>query len=321
MKKIVTMGGGTGSFTVLSGLKHFDLDLTAIVSMADDGGSTGVLRDELGVLPPGDVRQCIVALSESSVLMRDLMNYRFNEGGLSGHSFGNLLLSGLEKVTGSFEVAIEEMGKIVNIKGKVIPVTTNKVNLKMVLKSGKLLNGQHEISLSQKVGEGFSNLYLDPSPQANIHAIDAIMNADMILLGPGNLYESLIPNLLVDGISDALKKTKAKKIFIVNLINKHDKTPKFKVSDYLKKIKKFIGVDIWDYVIVNNNIPSRKLVDIYSKEGDLVKNDLDDKRILEVDVIGTDLKMVQKGDLLHRNLIRHDSGKLAQVLMDILNGK
>src|SRR5271169_3005976 len=155
MKKIVTIGGGTGNFTVLRGIKNYDVDISAIVSMADDGGSTGILRDELGVLPPGDVRQCLVALSNSSRLMRSLMNYRFEHGGLGGHSFGNLLLSALEKVTGSFEKAVEEAGKILYIKGKVIPVTTHQTRLKMVLKNGKILEGEKEIYLSQEIEEGY----------------------------------------------------------------------------------------------------------------------------------------------------------------------
>ena len=142
MKKIVTIGGGTGNFVVLRGLKKYPVDLSAIVSMADSGGSTGILRDELGVLPPGDVRQCLVALSNSSRLMRSLMNYRFEQGNLGGHSFGDLLLSALEKVTGSFEKAVEEVGKILVIKGKVIPVTTNQVHLKMVLNNQEVLDGE-----------------------------------------------------------------------------------------------------------------------------------------------------------------------------------
>src|SRR3989338_3690809 len=145
MKKVVVIGGGTGNFVVLRGLKKYNVDLSAIVSMADDGGSTGILRDELGVLPPGDVRQCLVALSDSSRLMRSLMNYRFENGGLQGHSFGNLFLSALEKVTGSFEKAVDEAGKILSIRGKVIPVTTHHVRLKMILKNGKTLESEKEI--------------------------------------------------------------------------------------------------------------------------------------------------------------------------------
>jgi uncharacterized cofD-like protein len=164
MKKIVVIGGGTGNFVVLKGLKNFPVEISAIVSMADDGGSTGILRDELGVLPPGDVRQCIVALSNSSRLMRSLMNYRFENGGLEGHSFGNLLLSALEKVTGSFEKAVEEVSRIMYIKGKVIPVTTHQTRLKMVLKNRKLLEGEKEIYLSQEIDQGYHNIYLDIIP-------------------------------------------------------------------------------------------------------------------------------------------------------------
>src|SRR3984957_3844572 len=183
LKKVVVIGGGTGNFVVLKGLKKYPLDLTAIVSMADDGGSTGILRDELGVLPPGDVRQCLVALSNSSRLMRSLMNYRFENGGLGGHSFGNLLLSALEKVTGSFEKAVEETGKILNIKGKVIPVTTHQVRLKMILNNRRILEGESEIYLSKEIDQGYKSIYLEPFAKANPRAIDEIMNADIIILG------------------------------------------------------------------------------------------------------------------------------------------
>ncbi|MES2273233.1 MAG: 2-phospho-L-lactate transferase CofD family protein, partial [Chlamydiota bacterium] len=182
VKKVVVVGGGTGNFVVLKGLKKYPLDLTAIVSMADDGGSTGILRDELGVLPPGDVRQCLVALSNSSRLMRSLMNYRFENGGLEGHSFGNLLLSALEKVTGSFEKAVEEAGKILYIKGKVIPVTTHQVRLKMLLNNRKILEGEKEIYLSQEIDKGYKSIYLEPHPTANPHAIDAILNPNIKLV-------------------------------------------------------------------------------------------------------------------------------------------
>lgn len=153
--------------------------------MADDGGSTGILRDELGVLPPGDVRQCIVALSNSSRLMRSLMNYRFENGGLEGHSFGNLLLSALEKVTGSFEKAVEEVSKIMFIRGKVIPVTTNQTRLKMVLKNRKILEGEKEVYLSSEIDQGYDTIYLEPYPKANHEALSEIKNADIVILGPG----------------------------------------------------------------------------------------------------------------------------------------
>ncbi len=320
MKKIVTIGGGTGNFTVLRGIKNYDVDVSAIVSMADDGGSTGILRDELGVLPPGDVRQCLVALSDSSRLMRSLMNYRFEQGGLGGHSFGNLLLSALEKVTGSFEKAVEEVGKILFIKGKVIPVTTHLVRLKMILKNCHVLEGEREIYLSQEIEKGYSSIYLEPYPKANPHAINEIMNADLIVVGPGGLHTSLIPNFLVEGVSDALRQSDAKKVFVVNLMNRRGQTSKYKVSDYMAEMERFIGEDVFDYILVNNQNPPKELIELYAEEGDLVINDMKDDRIRPAPLLG-ELKrnLGTKKDLIKRSLIRHDSKKLAQELMNIVN--
>ena len=320
MKKVAVIGGGTGSFTVLSGLKKYNIDLSAIVSMADDGGSTGILRDELGVLPPGDVRQCLVALSDSSRLMRSLMNYRFENGSLQGHSFGNLLLSALEKVTGSFEKAVEEVGKILSIKGKVIPVTIHEVRLNMILNTGKVLQGEKEVHLSTDIHKGYKSIYLEPFPQANPRAISEIMNADLVVFGPGGLYTSLIPNLLVEGVGKALRETKAKKVFIVNLMNKKGQTPKFTVKDHLNEIKKYAGKDVFDYILVNNSEPPKELIEDYAKEGEMVKNDLkNDVRVLEASLLSNELKEVQIGDTMKRNLIRHDSQILADELMKIVD--
>lgn len=318
MKKVVVIGGGTGNFAVLKGLKNYDVDISAIVSMADDGGSTGILRDELGVLPPGDVRQCLVALSDSSRLMRSLMNYRFENGGLGGHSFGNLLLSALEKVTGSFEKAVEEAGKILFIKGKVIPVTTHQVRLKMILDSRKVLEGEKDIYLSQEIDQGYKSIFLEPYPKANPHAIDEIMNADLIVMGPGGLHTSLIPNLLVEGISDALRASQAKKVFIVNLMNRKGQTTGFKVSNYMQELVRFIGKDVFDFVLVNNQKPSQELIEVYAEEGDLVENDLQDGRVCAASFLD-EIKEGPKRDLMKRNLIRHDSKKLAYELMKIVN--
>lgn len=318
MKKIVTIGGGTGNFAVLRGLRNNEVDISAIVSMADDGGSTGILRDELGVLPPGDVRQCLVALSDSSRLMRSLMNYRFENGGLGGHSFGNLLLSALEKVTGSFEKAVEEVGKILYIKGKVIPVTTHQVRLKMILDDRKVLEGEKEVYLSQEIDKGYKSIYLEPHAKANPHAINEIMNADMIVLGPGGLHTSLIPNLLVEGICEALCQTHAKKTFVVNLMNRKGQTTGYRVSDYIKELVRYIGKDVFDYILVNDQPPPSALIEAYAEEGDLVVNDLDEDRVRAAHLLG-ELETVAKMDLMKRNLIRHDSKKLAQELMKIVN--
>lgn len=319
MKKIVVIGGGTGNFAVLRGLKNYPVDLSAVVSMADDGGSTGILRDELGVLPPGDVRQCLVALSNSSSMMRSLMNYRFEQGGLGGHSFGNLFLSALEKVTGSFEKAVEEVGRILAIKGKVIPVTIHQVRLKMILSNRQVLEGEREIYLSQEIDHGYQSIFLEPYAKANPRAIDEIVNADLVVLGPGGLYTSLIPNLLVEGVCEALLKTTAKKVFVVNLMNRKGQTTGFTVKSYLKELAQFIGSDIFDYIIVNNQCPAPRLIERYAEEGELIVNDLQgDERVIAVPLLG-EFKEGVKGDLMKRSLIRHDPKKLAQELIKIVN--
>ncbi len=318
MKKVVVIGGGTGNFTTLQGLRKFDVDLSTIVSMADDGGSTGILRDELGVLPPGDVRQCLVALSNSSRLMRNLMNYRFENGGLGGHSFGNLLLSALEKVTGSFERAVEEVGKILYIKGKVIPVTTHPVRLKMILNDRSLVDGEKEVYLSEKIDQGYCSIYLEPTPMVNPNAVSEIMHADAIVVGPGGLYTSIIPNFLVQGMSKAILNSPAKKILVVNLMNRKGQTTNFKVSNYVRELKSFIGQDCFDYYLVNNQKPPSELMEKYSGEGELVENDMDDSRVILAPLLG-EIQHRQNQDLLKRSLIRHDSDKLAQEIMKIVS--
>lgn len=318
MKKVVVIGGGTGNFSVLQGLKNYQVNLSAIVSMADDGGSTGILRDELGVLPPGDVRQCLIALSTSSRLMRSLMNYRFENGGLGGHSFGNLFLSALEKVTGSFERAVEEMGRILAIRGKVIPVTMHQVRLKMILNNRCVLEGEEQIYLSQEIDQGYKSIYLEPYSKANPHALEEISHADLIVLGPGGLHTSLIPNLLVEGVSERLRYSSAKKVFVVNLMNRKGQTTGFRVSHYLQEIVKYLGQDLFHYILVNNQEPAKELIDVYAEEGTLVENDLTEERVICAPLLGS-LAHLNAGDLLKRSLIRHDPKKLSQELMKIVS--
>ncbi|MFZ4773099.1 MAG: gluconeogenesis factor YvcK family protein [Chlamydiia bacterium] len=317
MKRICTLGGGTGNYVVLRGLKEYPVELTAIVTMADDGGSTGILRDELGVLPAGDVRQCIVALSESSELMRNLMNYRFDESFLSGHAFGNIFLSALEKVTGSFETAIEEVSRVLNIRGKVLPVTTQHVRLKMILSNRKVLESEKEIYLSKEIDQGYSTIFLDPYPKANPEAISRIMNADAIVIGPGGLYTSVIANLLVDGVVESLRKTSAIKIFVVNLMNRRGQTTGFKVSDYIRELELFLGEGVIDYFIVNQQRPPEELIERYAEEGDLVECDVFDPRVIQAPLLGA-IDQGNKRDLLKRNLIRHDSDRLARILIHVI---
>lgn len=256
-QKIVTIGGGTGSFVVLSGLKHYPTDITAIVSMADDGGSTGVLRDELGVLPPGDIRQCLVALSESSHTMRDIFNYRFGEGTFGGHSFGNIFLSTLEKVTGSFDKAVDVASKILKIRGKVIPVTLKNVRLVACLDSGKKITGEHFINEADL--SNLKKMQIRPRASINPEAAHAVAKADKIIINPGNIFCSIIPNFLIDGMPEALRKSKARKIYICNLMTKLGHTHNFKVIDNILEFEKYIGKDVIDCVIYNKERPNIEL--------------------------------------------------------------
>jgi uncharacterized cofD-like protein len=268
MENIVTVGGGTGSFTILSALKSHPVNLTAIISMADDGGSTGQLRDQYGVLPPGDVRRALVALSEESETMRDLFNYRFTEGNLHGHNFGNLFIAALEKVTGNFSSALQEASKILNIQGEVAPVTLDNIRLCAELMDGKIIRGETNIDISlDHARSPIKRVWLEPEARINPSLKRILHNADVIVIGPGDLYTSIIPNLLVKGVKEEIKKSKAKKVFMCNLMTKRGETDNFNACDFLKVIDKYLGKNVLDYVVFNNRKPPEKLIKQYKKAG------------------------------------------------------
>ncbi len=325
-KKIVTIGGGTGSFTLLGGLKKYPVDISAVVSMMDDGGSTGILRDELGVLPPGDVRQCLVALSDSSEMLRKLMNYRFDKGGLKGHNFGNIFLSALEKINGNFSKGVEQASQILNVKGEVIPVTDDDTNLFLQLQNGKLIKGENEINHNFEIEKiGIKKIYLNPRAKASKKAVQRILEADLIVIGPGNYYCSIVPNFLVKGISEAVARSKAKVVFNCNLVNKKGQTEKFDLDEYLKSINKFIRKDRIDFVVFNTKKPSQDLIKRYANKGEhlieIKKNNFKRKYgIIRANVLGKKEIEYNPADALAdvRSLIRHDSEKLAKVLMKIV---
>jgi uncharacterized cofD-like protein len=325
LKKIVIIGGGTGTFTVLSGLKHYPVDLSAVVTMADDGGSTGRLRDEFGVLPPGDLRQCLVALSEADQVMRKLFNYRFDKGELSGHSFGNLFISTLERVTGSLDQALDVAGRILNIRGRVIPVTLSKVGLVAELKNGKVLHGESTLSDYQLVSRfGIKKIFLKPKARANPKALRALKEADLIVVGPGNLYASLIPNFLVSGIGHALVTSKARKVYVANLMNKNGHTDDFLVSDYVRALEAVIGRrGVFDAVVYNTKKPAQALLRKYADEGEPVVCGTEclrgDFELVGANLLAGDLAKTAKKDMLRRTLIRHDPDKLAKVLMQLVS--
>jgi uncharacterized cofD-like protein len=259
--RAVVIGGGTGSFTVLQGLKNYIGNLTAIVNMVDDGGSTGVLRDELGVLPPGDIRQCIVALSTAPQLMRDLMNYRFENGTFAGHAFGNLLLSALEKTTGSFENAIESVAELLSLQGKVVPVTTVEIRLganyiDSTDKKQVSIIGQENIDNTDFRNVSNLEFFITPYAKINKDAVEAIEKAELIIFAPGNFVASILPTLLVDGMTEILVKASAKKIMICNLVTKPGHTDNYTVDNFVEKLEEYICPGFFEYVIYNNNIKS-----------------------------------------------------------------
>lgn len=317
MKSIVTIGGGTGQFTLLSGLKKYPVRLTAIVSMADNGGSTGILRDELGVLPPGDVRQCLVALSGADHLMRELFNYRFESGGLRGHSFGNIFLSALEKVTGSFEKGLEISADVLAIRGSVIPVTTR--NVALICGRGKSMRvGQDAVS-TMKITDR-NSLRLRPSARANPRALTAIRKADLIVIGPGDLYCSILPNLLVAGIPQAIRRSRAKVIYNCNLVTRRGHTDGFTVANFVDEIERYIGKGRINYVTYNTRLPDPKLARRYAAEGEPVSAESDSLDRPGLIAVGADLlsrRVVRQKshDLLKRSLIRHDSDHLAELIV------
>lgn len=313
MKKIVVIGGGTGTYAVLSGLKDYYLDLTAIVTMSDDGGSTGRLRDEYGVLPPGDLRRCLVALSTSDKVLRDLFEYRFKKGSLDGHSFGNLFLTALKEVLGSDESAIEEASKILKINGRVLPVTLDDVRLFAELDDGTLIQGETNIDIPKhNTNKKIKKVFLKPEATANENAIKRILDADLIVIGPGDLFTSIIPNLLVKGISEAIKKSKAKKIYISNLMTKNGETNDFRVTDFATEIERYLGKDVLDVVLFGKEKFEKKVLREYEKEKAYpVKIDYENFKNFKT-------KFLEKEFYSEGELIRHDKIMLAAAIIEEL---
>jgi len=313
MKKIVVIGGGTGSYNVLRGLKGYDVDLTAIVNMTDDGGSTGVLRDEFGVLPPGDLRRCLVALSESTEIMKKLFQYRFPSGALQGHSLGNLLLTALKDMTGSDEKAIREACRILAIRGNVLPVTLKDCRLNAELEDGTVVRGEKNLDNPEHDGRlRIKRLFLDEPAQAYDDALHAIAAADLIVLGPGDLYGSVIANLIVDSVSEAIRNSKAKKLYVCNLMTKNGETNNFKVSDFVFEVEKYLGIDSIDYVLVNTSMINPVVLSSYCKEN-AVPVEYDESKCgqFRARFIAADL-------VTSTEVLRHDSTLLAESIVSLV---
>lgn len=327
-KKIVVIGGGTGTYTILTGLKKYkDLDLSVIVSMADSGGSNRVIRDEFGLLPTSDLRQCILALSSdnSDEILRKLFNYRFTRGvGISGMTYGNLFMAALTDILGSQKEAIEKTSNILAVTGNIIPVTYDNSNLVATYDNGVQVLGEHFIDEPSKktIYHKITNLEIFPAASGNRDALTAIKNADMIVLGPGDLFTSILCNVVVDGISKAIKNSKAKKLFVMNIMTRFGQTDGFKASDHVNEIGKYLGAETLNYCLVNKNGIPKEAVSWYKKNDAIqVEDDLGSPKHLKVirrNLISSKFYRKGKSDKLTRSFIRHDSDKLAKAVVDII---
>ena len=309
--KIVTIGGGTGLSTMLRGLKRYTSNLTAVVTVSDDGGSSGRLQKELGVLPPGDIRNCLVALADDEALVTDLFRYRFNEGeGLSGHSFGNLFLAAMTGITGNFDEAIKVSSRVLNIKGRVLPATLAVARLCATLTDGTVLEGESNIS---KATKPIADVYFDPPFAAPLdEVIAAIRDADAIVLGPGSLYTSIMPNLLVDRVAREVEAANATKIYVCNVMTQPGETDAFTASQHVRTLFDRAHARVCDVVVVNDELP-KKLRDLYAEEGQLpVRADIPETEALGV-------RVVHASVISETQNVRHDSEKLAAVVIGIID--
>lgn len=320
-KKLVVIGGGTGSFVLLSGLKKYPVDLTAIVPVTDDGGSTGRLRDEFGFLPVGDMRQCLAALAPENGQLRKILLYRFEKGkGLKGHNLGNLLLTALEDMVGSEPEAVIQAAKLFRLRGKVFPVSKKLVKLAAKYSTGKTIVSEHKIETHKLApGEKITQMYTIPSAQINPRAAEAIKQADLIILAPGDLYNSIIANLIIKGAKSAIKSSSAKIVYVVNLMTLNSQTHGFSASDHVKEIEKYAGKSV-DHILVNRQTISPSIIKAYEKYDEYpVQDDLGpNSRIIRQPLLAKSIFHKPKSDTIRRSLLRHDPNKLAKTIIKLI---
>jgi len=308
MQKIVTIGGGTGHFQILRGLKNHECEITAVVNMCDDAGSSGRLRDEYGVLPPGDVRQCMVALAQEneSRMLRELFTYRFRDG----HSLGNLIITASGEICGDLVVGVKEIGKLLKLRGEVLPITTDSSTLIGKTPEGKILQGQSKVSYPTNKNTRIRKIWYDPKVFVYREAAEKIKNADKIVICPGDLYGSILPIFIVEGMTKILRESKAVKIYVCNLFTKEGNYD-FKASDFVREIERYSGVKM-DKIIVNTDKPSPLIIGKYfSENSQLVEDDLlDDPRIIRGGFVGEYLSEP-------KTILRHVPEKIAYAIFNI----
>ncbi|MDT8858724.1 YvcK family protein [Alkalihalobacillus sp. MEB130] len=308
-KNVVVIGGGTGLSVLLRGLKTFPVDISAIVTVADDGGSSGRLRKELNIPPPGDVRNVLVALSEVEPLVEELFQHRFENGnGLSGHSLGNLLLAGMTSITGDFSRGITELSKVLNVRGNVYPAANRSIVLNAEMEDGSIVSGESVIPLEQK---RIKRVFLTPEDVSPLQSsIRAIEEADIIVLGPGSLYTSVIPNLLVPGVVEAIRRANARKVYICNVMTQGGETDGYTAADHIQAILDHCDTPLVDEIIVNGAPISSHLLQRYAGEGAVpVVVDVNRINALGVSII-LDHFVIER-----KNMLRHDALKVSQAIL------
>lgn len=333
MKNVVVIGGGTGTYTVLMGLKKYsDLKISAVVTMADDGGSNKVLRDEFGLLPTSGVRQCMVALSENEGLLRQLFSYRYYQGvGISGMTFGNLFMAAVSDIVGGQRQAIKKTAELLDVRGEILPVSYEPVSLLATYEDGTEVLGEHLIDIAgERIGKQWIKSFRTiPETTIDPEVERAIAEADLIVLGPGDLYTNTVANLVVSGVAQAIEKSYAKLVFVMNVMTKKGESYNYKASDFLEDLGKYLPLSRLNYVIVNtDHVIDPKVEKAYKKEGaEWVADDLtsveckvysDNLKIVREKLLAKGKVKVEKGDTLARSMVRHDPERLARVLVDLL---
>jgi uncharacterized cofD-like protein len=313
--RIVVIGGGTGLSTLLRGLKQYTSNITAVVTVTDDGGSSGRLQREFNMLPPGDIRNCLVALADAEPMMQELFQYRFEDAGedsgLKGHSFGNLLIAAMLHVTGDFEEAVRQTSRVLAIRGRVLPATTSQVRLRAELTDGTTVEGETNITAA---GQPIARMMLsDPDARPLDETLEAIRTADAIIIGPGSVYTSIVPNFLVRGVAEACAQSQAIKLYVCNVMTQPGETTDFTASDHVKAVLQQAGMPVFDYVLVNGEQPSAEMRNRYAGVGSQwVRPDLDEIRRLG-------LRPISAKFISQSSVVRHDSEKLAEAIIRVVH--
>ena len=310
--KVVTIGGGTGLSVLLRGLKKYPLEITAVVTVADDGGSSGKIRSDMNIPSPGDIRNVIAALSDVEPYLEKMFQYRFDSGVVKGHPVGNLMIAAMTDIHGDFSTAVKVMSRILNVRGTVLPTTNDIATLNAVLSDGEIIRGESSIT---KAGGVIDHVYITPSRvKPNEDVLKAIEEADYIIMGPGSLYTSIIPNLVISKVSEKIRESNAKKIYVCNVMTQHGETDNYTVSDHIVAINKHVEENIFDLVIANSREFDDSILSKYHKEKqEPVK--IDQEKIKELGI-----KLIKNNDvgIVDNNTIRHNADKVSELIYDYI---